>query len=150
MCPPLPPTRHLPHTGWYTHTSLQDFWKRDAQFHRHPIHADPHLYNKTVPIGVHGDDVADVRDDKVTVVTFGSVCGLRMNAWDSRFVFTILPYRLQVGRETLWAIFEIFMWSLQCAMSGTFPLHDHAGNPFPPGSWRRRVAGSPIAGTMAA
>ena len=83
---------------------------------------------------------------QVLVLTWNSVVGRRTSAWDSRYVFTLLPYRLMVSRQTLWDLLKIFCWSVQIATGGVFPLVDHLGNPWHKNSWRARMVGKPLAG----
>jgi len=125
-----------------------EFWRRDEEnFPGHPVHAEtPAVKSMIAAVGLHGDDVADVQDDKMCVLTWNSIVAKRLGAWDSRFVFALLPWRLMYGRVTLWQLLEIFVWSVKRAMSGYFPYTDHLGKPFKKGSWRSHMAGKPIAG----
>ena len=47
--------------------NFQDYWARDKSYHpNHPLHTEsPDIVRRTCPIGLHGDGVADVKDDQV-------------------------------------------------------------------------------------
>jgi hypothetical protein len=49
-----------------------------------------------VKVGLHGDDVADVKDDKVMVLTWSSITA-KSAAWDCRFIWSVVPHRLMIG-----------------------------------------------------
>ncbi len=123
------------------------FWENDIKFHPdHPVHAEPaEVRSHTIPVGLHGDEVADVKDDKVLVITWSSVPA-KSAAWDCRFVFAVVPHREMCGRETMWDIFRVLVWSLNVARTGVFPHTDHLGNRFPGNTLRGKLAGHPIAG----
>lgn len=46
---------------------------------------------------------------------------------------------------TLNEIFRVIVWSLNAASRNRHPEVSHDGSPWPPGSWRAEVAGTPIA-----
>ena len=98
-----------------------------------------------VPIGLHGDDVRDLKDCKVLVLTWNSVLS-RASSIDSRWVFSIIAHRQLLPRSTMFQLLDLLVWSLQWARRGIFPTVDHKGRPWLAGSWRAAMSGQPIAG----
>ena len=130
-----------------TRGNFGQWWAHDKTHHpHHPTQSLPdEIRRYMIPVGLHGDEVADVKDDKVLVLTWNSVTS-KIKAWDCRFVFAVVPYREMVGRTTLFRLFEVLRWSLECAGRGVFPYKNHLGEPFVKGSPRCKLALTPLAG----
>ena len=98
-----------------------------------------------VPIGIHGDDAGGHANEKVTVVTWGSVAVAR-STLDSRFVFTMLKGSDAPAEAGLRSILRVLAWSLNALAEGTWPAADESGRPFDanhhPG--RAKLAGRPL------
>ena len=127
-------------------SGICEFWEHERGHEwcqRHPAWGQPDLMSKTVPVGLHGDGVADVKEDKVLVLTWNSVLS-RARSWRSRWLFTVLPGR-RMAEGTLKEVFRVLVWSLTFALRGHFPHTNHNGEPFPSGSWRERMVGKPLA-----
>jgi len=130
------------------------FWRQERELHpedpifRIPVPKQEQQFKLHAPTGIHGDDVRDTRDDKVCVISWNCIMSLAAS-WDSRWLFSCLSYRRLSGRATLWEIIRVLKWSLYWARKGVFPDVDHEDNPWPAGSWRAAMAGSPLAGPTA-
>jgi len=112
--------------------TLEQFWEHTAEtewFQRHPlqheIEASPQL---CVPIGIHGDDAGVFSNDKVMVLTWGSVAR-ELRTLDSRLLFCAVAYRHAVHGKSIEAAYEVLTWSLQCLAAGVWPDVDHKGRP---------------------
>ena len=126
---------------------IAKFWRHEAEQEwakEHPAMRRPQDMYRTIPVGLHGDGVRDVKEDKILVLTWNSVLS-RAPSWSSRWLFTVLPQR-RMAAETLEEVLKVLVWSLRVGLDGYFPVRDHAGNPFPLNSWRWKMAGKPLAG----
>lgn len=99
--------------------------------------------NTTIPLGVHGDDAAFNKKDKLIVLNFNSVLKNRATI-DSRLVITCLQYSRMLPMVTLRELYKVISWSFECLARGVWPAANHAGQPL--NGWRAAKAGSRIAG----
>ncbi len=91
-----------------------------------------------VPYGGHG------RVESLEILTM-SLPGLPGDLRNFRFPMAVFAKRYQVARATWDAIFEIVVWSLQCLLSGVWPLKRHDGSEFAAGdAGRLRSATKPL------
>jgi hypothetical protein len=98
-----------------------------------------------VPIGIHGDDAGAHGNEKVTVVTWGSVAVAR-STLDSRFVFSMLKGSDAPPEAGLRSILRVLAWSLNTLAEGTWPAADESGRPFDANHHpeRAKLAGRPL------
>jgi hypothetical protein len=127
--------------------NVADFWAHvaDQQWCRlHPgLLAAPGC-SQTVPIGLHGDDVADVKSgDKVLVMSWNSVVSHAPSIL-ARFLICAIPYTLIVHGVTTHQMFQWLAWSMQSLLEGLWPMVDHLGRAFTEG-YRAENAGKPLA-----
>ena len=98
-----------------------------------------------VPIGMHGDDAGVQGNEKVTVVTWGSVA-VEGPTLDTRLIFCMLKDSEAVKPESLHKVFKVLAWSLTALAAGTFPAADEEGRAFGPRHHPTRAAkaGKPL------
>ncbi len=128
--------------------NLDAFWRSTAETQwcqRHPlpeIHTNP---GRCVPIGLHGDDAGVFGNQKVLVLTWGSVAR-ELLTLDGRFLFCAMTYAHVAPGKTIEVLYEVLVWSLLCLAEGVYPTCDHCGRPFSetyhPDRWHK--AGKPL------
>ena len=123
--------------------ALEDFWARSQDtewFRRHPVvQAVPDPRHR-VPIGIHGDDVGVYWQDKVVVMTWGSVA-VEILSVDTRILFSCIRCGDLIPEVSLAEIHKVLVWSFAALAAGRWPEQDHNGVPFTathhPARWRR-------------
>ena len=55
-----------------------------------------------------------------------------------------------VGSDTMWSIWRVLLWSLNCLFIGKWPECDADGNPYAVGTHEASIAGTELAGGYAA
>ena len=97
-----------------------------------------------IPAAIHCDGVAIMKNEKLCALQWSSMLS-RTISWNSRFLFTVLPYLCLVPDVTLPALLKVLVWSFGWLMVGEFPPTDPYGR-----QWksrrRRRLAGQRLAG----
>ena len=113
--------------------NLRHFWEQSREtdwYKRLPvIGLDANPPETLIPLGHHGDDVGVYGNEKVLVMTWGSVA-TGLTTLDSRLVFTGIYVKQLVEDVTLNEIHRVFAWSFRCLANGVYPTHDHRGTPF--------------------
>lgn len=135
--------------------TVELFWHSMSDhpgYTEHPVKGRPEHKRKAVPIALHGDGVP--------VSGVGKSWSKSMDAysWTSLlsrgptakvlFLIYIMSPKMVVkmeGRNFMEEFFKRLRWSLYWLFLGVFPLRDHRGVPFPPGSSDARRAGQPLA-----
>ena len=116
-------------------TSFGDFWQfyadKNAEWYmRHPVSAlSPEERAKTIPIGLHGDDVHVYKTSaryKVLTMQWNSVFAHNLGSLLSRFCMFMLPYEMLLPGSLNQAL-EIISWSLQACFKGEWPMFTHDG-----------------------
>lgn len=128
--------------------TLESFWQNVAEtawYQQHPV---PTLHDspaRCIPIGLHGDDAGVFANEKVLVLTWGSVAR-ELLTLDSRLLFTAVTYAHCVPGKTVETLYAVLAWSVNCMIAGVFPTHDHEGVPFSTTHHPARfaVAGRPL------
>ena len=125
---------------------LSEFWAHEQ--HKPWVVHHPGLplrdVGHSIPAAFHGDDVAVQKNEKVCVLQWSSLLS-RTISWNSRFLYTVLPYQSLVPDVTLPALLQVLVWSFGWLMVGEFPPTDPWGN-----KWecrrRQKLAGKRLAG----
>ena len=120
-------------------------------FDLHPMSNEPDRTQHAIPYTIHGDDVRVHANSKVYVLTCSSALS-RAPSDVSRLLVSALLSRLCVktkvhGRvinRTIDKLHEMLAWSFSCLLKGTWPSHDHLGQPLT--GWRAAKANTPLAG----
>ena len=116
-------------------TDFAAFWQfyadNNAEWYlRHPISTlTPEERAKTIPIGLHGDDVHVYKTStryKVLAMEWNSVFARCLGSMLSRFCMFMLPYEMLLPGSLNQAL-EIISWSLQACFKGEWPMFTHDG-----------------------
>ena len=118
-------------------------WYADHPAREH-IEANP---TAVIPARIYGDDAAYQNRRSALVLTWSSVIS-RLPSMQSRFVISVVPL-LNAVDATRHALYKVVAWSFQQMLLGVFPVADPCGRPWPEGSWRAKVGGTPLAGGIA-
>ena len=127
-------------------TQIMDFWdfyaKSNAQWYvRHPVATlTPADRAKTIPIGLHGDDVALYKTSarhKAVTMCWNSVFAHHLGSMLSRFCLFMIPYERMLAGSLNQAL-EIISWSLQACFKGEWPLFGHDGGELHGYAFRQR------------
>ncbi len=98
---------------------LKEFWSLERTkpwCKEHPaLQRDRWRLGCTIPVGLHGDGVADVKKDKIITLTWNSVLS-RASSWSSRWLYPLVP-QTRVGKTTLEDNFKVLWWSLRCGLA---------------------------------
>ena len=115
--------------------SLARFWStvRGAPWLAdHPVYGlDSARQAKMVPFFMFGDDAAVFEHEKMCVMFAGSVMS-DADSWDSRFLYSIMPYNWMIPGKTLEDMHQPLAWSFDCGFDGLYPHLDHLGSPLGP------------------
>ena len=112
-----------------------DFWQfyadNNAEWYlAHPVSTlSPEDRAKTIPIGLHGDDVHVYKTSarhKAVTMCWNSVFAHHLGSMLSRFCLFMLPYEKMVPGSLNQAL-EIISWSLQACFRGEWPMFRHDG-----------------------
>ena len=131
---------------------LKEWWHAAAERARSTAHGSPwcaaaaaSCSGHCVPIGIHGDDAGGHGNEKVTVVTWGSVAVAR-STLDSRLVFTMLKGSDAPAEAGLRSILRVLTWSLNALAEGRWPAADESGRLFDANHHpeRAKLAGHPL------
>ena len=96
-----------------------------------------------VPCGIHGDDAGVFTKEKVLACHFQGILSMK-HLRLQRLLLFVMGYADIVSGVTLWQLYDVVAWSCHFLYRGVFPPTDHAGQPWPDGSWRSKVAGKPL------
>ena len=116
-------------------TNFSDFWQfyadNNAEWYlAHPVSTlSQEDKAKTIPIGIHGDDVHVYKTAaryKVLTMCWNSVFAHNLGSMLSRFCMFMLPYDMLLPGSLNQAL-EIISWSLQACFRGEWPLFNHDG-----------------------
>ena len=77
-------------------------------------------------------------------MTWNSVLVGKSKSADVKMLIFAFP-KTWLLPESLDDIMKVVVWSLGCLMDGTYPRHDHKGNPWPQGSTREFLGGKQLA-----
>ena len=112
--------------------NLERFWQNTSStdwYRRHPHPAVHEDHAHCIPCGIHGDDAGVFQNEKVLVLTWGSVAR-ELLTLDSRILFSAVQFAHAVPDMTIPVLYEVLTWSLNVMSSGVFPAADHRGVPF--------------------
>jgi len=113
--------------------ALEEYWSKVAHtkwMQSHPLLGEIQRQpNLCFPFGIHGDDAGVFLNQKVLVLTFGSVA-VEEQTLDTRILFTSVPIWKAVPGKTLNEVYKVFVWSLNYLQLGVWPHEDHTGKPF--------------------
>jgi hypothetical protein len=121
---------------YWAHLAGEDWMKK------HPLPAPDRPV--CVPISLWGDDGPFSKNDQLLVLSWTGCLATR-STMRSRFLFTVVPHRWKRAKRTTRELLEILRWSCDCLLNGTYPTHDHNGQPWPDADPRKMVAGRPLA-----
>ena len=110
-----------------------EFWRNMAGIsfvQRHPV-LRPDLFDKTIPIGMHGDGGGFTEHESFIVISWNSLLGTGSTR-TKRFLFTAI-LKKECTRATLDAIFRIFAWCVNSMLTGRMPTHAWDQEPIPGG-----------------
>ena len=100
-----------------------------------------------VPVGLHGDGGEMTSGQKVMVLSWGGLCNPG-STLDTRLLFMVIKESIAepAGHATLYAAFDVLVWSLNAMADNMHPRVDHAGRAFGPEHWPQHaaLAGSPL------
>ena len=131
-----------------------EYWRHVCElpwFALHPAsRRTPEQLSKTIPFGLHGDDVAAFKSSakyKILAITCNSVFAHLQGSYLSRLPFVMMMYYLMVPDETLNQIWEVLVWSFDCLEEGTWPFRGHKKQKFTPkDGYRYQLMGQDLAG----
>ncbi len=81
-----------------------------------------------VPVGLHGDGGEMTSGQKVMVLSWGGLCNPG-STLDTRLLFMVIKESIAepAGHATLYAAFDVLVWSLNAMADNMHPRVDHAG-----------------------
>ena len=132
--------------------NLSHFWRSTQAtdpnfFDSHPVLVGADL-NRTVPIGMHGDDAGIFQGaEKALVLSWNSVA-VAHSTIDNRILFGSILGKKIIPELTLGQFYKVFVWAINVLAIGIFPDSDHNGRKFGPNYFPQRAAkaGQQIAG----
>ena len=96
-------------------------------------------------IALWGDSAPSTKNDSVNLLSFQVLSGtVKKRIWICTFNKSSVCKCGCQGRHTFDDVFSVVAWSVRALISGLYPKHDHLGNEFPKGSYRRRMAGKSL------
>lgn len=128
-----------------------EYWDhcRDLEFFKQ-LNLQPSDFQSCIPIYYHTDGVKVYKQQKAWVYSISSACrkGASMS---TKLVFIIVRDSMIIKGRTHDAIGQLAGYITDTLMTGRFPLVDHEGNSFAPGTTAALRAGEPYCGgwTMA-
>ena len=133
---------------------IHDYWCRmlqagEAWFVAHPLYEDIRAaVDKSLflPLHLFGDDGTLRKTRVFRTITWYSALFSKLSALHSRIPFYIIGKHAVLADFTEIELQKVLCWSFEIWSTGRFPHLDHRGEEWPRHSWRRRVAGSKIAG----
>lgn len=97
-----------------------------------------------VPLRVHGDEAAFTRSGSLLILCWSSFLAHRETPiWHGKFLCCAMPKGC-VPENTRMAVYQTLKWSFEALFQGLYPSLDHQGGPFPVGSQRRLLGGTPL------
>ena len=114
----------------------------------HPCHTSHgHLAHLFIPLRYHGDDasIKSMTGRKLFILSIHGEFGPLDAAFSRLLSIVLYDDRLVKGR-TIPELMRVWRWSWDALFTGTHPVRDHAGNPWPVDSERFRLGGTPLAG----
>ena len=114
--------------------NLKEWWAAEAAlkskwFQHHPAIPADRPMDVCIPVGMHGDDAGVQGQEKVTVLTWGSVA-VAGPTLDTRLVFCMLKGSETVSHLSLDKVLKVMTWSFKALAEGQFPAEDEEGNAF--------------------
>ena len=129
--------------------NLEQWWREaDALggewYENHPVIPQVPAAQR-IPLGFHGDDAGAHGNDKVLVVTWGSVA-VRLATLDTRIVFSMMKDSETWAPDSLHTLYTVLAWSFRALADGHYPSEDHEGKPFGQDHEpkRAKLAGRPL------
>ncbi len=110
---------------------------------REDIRTADDIWDRAIPIAVHGDKVP-VSRLSVDVTSWNGVLTLPLGTLDVNCLITGLVDRCTLP-DTEEALWSVIVWALMALCDGTWPSVDWEGNDWPAGSDRAMKAGTPLA-----
>ncbi len=131
--------------------NLHEFWDNaegvgDPQLVGHPMQAKANWKNKAVPILLYGDGAKFAKRNSLEIVTWSPLLS-RASTWSTKFAMGafVKSAESQSSAVGTWAtLWRVLVWSLDALFSGSHPMMDHKGDPFPPGSYGDLKKGQPL------
>jgi hypothetical protein len=80
------------------------------------------MFDRTIPIGMHGDAGGFTEHESLIVLSWNSLLGSGSTR-SKRFLFTVL-LKKECTRATLDAVFKIFAWCVNSMLTGIMPTED--------------------------
>ena len=96
------------------------------------------LWDRIVPIGLHGDGGQFTKQDSIYVLTWNSLTQNFGPTMDTRIIFTVIR-SAEMLPNTLDTLFEAMAWSLNVCLKGLTPSADWQNRPLTGGG--RQLAG---------
>ena len=131
--------------------NVSAFWDgqnfEDPKFSNGVVQNSPGFRNRLVPLVLHGDGVAFQNKDSLMAISMRSVLS-EGSIKDSQMLLAAIPKRCRCksrNEDTWQQLWKILAWSLTALFHGVHPDTDHNGEPFPHGTSRSRLAGTPLA-----
>ena len=97
---------------------------------KHPV-LKPSMFEKTIPLGLHGDGAPVYKHESLFTISWNSLQG-RGTTIETRFVFTAIR-KSQMGVGTLVALWTYFAFAMNVLLSGVTPSTDWTGAKVPGG-----------------
>ena len=107
-----------------------NFWKNmrgSAFVAEHPNLPEP-LWQKIIPIGIHGDGGSFTKQDSVMVLSWNSLCAGYGPTLDTRLIFTCI-WKADCVENTIDQLLTAFSWSLKTALGGGNPVCELENHP---------------------
>ena len=124
--------------------AAHDFWNaiQGSSIVRDHPGLYPERLHKTLPLGLHGDNGAFSKQDRLFVLSWNSIlASLGGSGFARRFLFTILK-KDSMTTATLDVLWRVFAWSMNALLTGITPERDwnqqpiEGGGEYIAGGWR--------------
>ena len=126
-----------------THAFQVFYVSCEAWLPDHPVKPLLEQGETVVPVRLYGDEAEDHKGKSSLILTWSCAC-CHASTLLSRFLITMLPMCDLVAEITLNVLYEHVCWSMQVLMHGKWPHVDPYGKAWPSGSFRARLAGTPL------
>jgi len=121
-------------------TAALQFWRqmRGSSFVDNHPDLPELLWDRIIPIGLHGDGGQFTKQDSIYVLTWNSLTQNFGPTMDTRIIFTVIR-SAEMLPNTLDTLFEAMAWSLNVCLKGLTPSADWQNRPLTGGG--RQLAG---------
>ena len=136
-------------------SKIRAFWNAVSNhplLDNHPVLDVPHWRERCIPISVHGDGVPVTGVGKswsksLDIISWASCLAAGTTMGTFNFIFAMFTHLFvkEGARDTLKQFMVKLAWSFECLYLGRHPDHNWNGDPWPRGSHRWNMRGTPLA-----